>query len=138
MTQNPNPRWNQLVHFLTPCTWLFFDPTLYFFEYVLVFLLSRCITSLSLCRATFPSFLEHIVPWSIIPRLLCLTPKVPSPTQTSQYSMKTSCNLSKDDDSKAIDKRIYKLMTGILLYVTTSRPDVMQEFVKVERISKRW
>jgi hypothetical protein len=40
--------------------------------------------------------------------------------------MKTSCKLSKDDDSKSIDQRQYKSMIGSLLYVTTSRPDVMQ------------
>jgi hypothetical protein len=40
--------------------------------------------------------------------------------------MKNSCNLSKDDDSKSIDQRKYRSMIGILLYVTTSRPDVMQ------------
>jgi hypothetical protein len=27
MTQNPNPMWAQLVHFLTPYVWLVFDPT---------------------------------------------------------------------------------------------------------------
>jgi hypothetical protein len=40
--------------------------------------------------------------------------------------MQTSCKLSKDDDSKSIDQRQYRSMIGILLYVTTSRPDVMQ------------
>jgi hypothetical protein len=34
--------------------------------------------------------------------------------------MKTSCKLSKDDDSKSIDQRQYKSMIGSLLYVTTS------------------
>jgi hypothetical protein len=40
--------------------------------------------------------------------------------------MQTSCKLSKDDDSKSTDQRKYRSMIGILLYVTTSRPDVMQ------------
>jgi hypothetical protein len=40
-------------------------------------------------------------------------------------AMKTSCKLSKDDDSKSTDQRQYRSMIGNLLYVTTSRPDVM-------------
>jgi hypothetical protein len=40
--------------------------------------------------------------------------------------MQTSCKLRKDDDSKSIDQRKYKSMISILLYVTASRPDVMQ------------
>jgi transposase InsO family protein len=40
--------------------------------------------------------------------------------------MQTSCKLSKDDDSKSTDQRQYRSMIGSLLYVTTSRPDVMQ------------
>jgi hypothetical protein len=40
--------------------------------------------------------------------------------------MQTSCKLSKDDESKDADQRLYRSMIGILLYVTTSRPDVMQ------------
>jgi hypothetical protein len=39
--------------------------------------------------------------------------------------MKTSCKLSKDDESKYTDQRQYRSMIGSLLYVTTSRPDVM-------------
>jgi hypothetical protein len=41
--------------------------------------------------------------------------------------MQTSCKLSKDDDSKSTDQRQYRSMIGNLLYVTTSRPDVMQQ-----------
>ena len=41
--------------------------------------------------------------------------------------MQTSCKLRKDDDSKSTDQRKYRSMIGSLLYVTTSRPDVMQE-----------
>jgi hypothetical protein len=40
--------------------------------------------------------------------------------------MQTGCKLSKDDDSKSTDHRQYSSMIGNLLYVTTSRPDVMQ------------
>jgi hypothetical protein len=39
--------------------------------------------------------------------------------------MKTSCKLIKDDDSKSTDQRKYRSMIGSLLYMTTSRPDVM-------------
>jgi hypothetical protein len=39
--------------------------------------------------------------------------------------MQTSCKLIKDDDSKSTNKRQYMSMIGSLLYVTTSRPDVM-------------
>jgi hypothetical protein len=41
--------------------------------------------------------------------------------------MQTSCKLRKYDDSKSIDQRKYRSMIGRLLYVTTSRPDVMQK-----------
>jgi hypothetical protein len=40
--------------------------------------------------------------------------------------MQTSCKLSKDDDSKSTDQRKYRSMIDILLYVKTSRPNVMQ------------
>jgi hypothetical protein len=39
--------------------------------------------------------------------------------------MQTSCKLSKDDDSKSKNQRQYMSMIGSLLYVTTSRTDVM-------------
>jgi Asp-tRNA(Asn)/Glu-tRNA(Gln) amidotransferase C subunit len=45
--------------------------------------------------------------------------------------MQTSCKLRKDDDSKSTDQRQYKSMIGRLLYVTTSRLDVMQALGKV-------
>jgi hypothetical protein len=45
--------------------------------------------------------------------------------------MQTFCNLRKDDDSKSTDQRKYRSMIGSLLYVTTSRPDVMQEVGQV-------
>jgi hypothetical protein len=47
--------------------------------------------------------------------------------------MQTSWKLSKDDDSMSIDQRKYRSMIGSLLYVTTSRPDVMQEVQQVAR-----
>jgi hypothetical protein len=47
--------------------------------------------------------------------------------------MKTSCKLSKDDDSKSTDQRQYMSMIGSLLYVTTFRLDVMQVVGQVER-----
>jgi hypothetical protein len=39
--------------------------------------------------------------------------------------MQTSCKLRKDDDLKSTDQRQYSSMIGSLLYVTTSKPDVM-------------
>jgi hypothetical protein len=42
--------------------------------------------------------------------------------------MQTSCKLSKNDNSKSIDKRQYRSMIGSLLYVTMSIPYVMQVF----------
>jgi hypothetical protein len=47
--------------------------------------------------------------------------------------MQTSCKLSKDDDSKSTDKRQYKSMIGSLLYMITSRPDVMKDVGQVAR-----
>jgi hypothetical protein len=47
--------------------------------------------------------------------------------------MQTSCKLRKDDDSKSTDHRQYKSMIDNLLYVTTSRPYVMQEVGQVAR-----
>jgi hypothetical protein len=40
--------------------------------------------------------------------------------------MQTNCKLRKDDDSNSIDHNKYRSMISSLLYVTTSRPDVMQ------------
>jgi hypothetical protein len=39
--------------------------------------------------------------------------------------MQTICMLIKDDDSKSTDQRQYRSMIDSLLYVTTSKPDVM-------------
>ena len=40
--------------------------------------------------------------------------------------MTTGCKLSKDDESKEVDQKLYRAMIGSLQYVTTSTPDVMQ------------
>jgi hypothetical protein len=40
--------------------------------------------------------------------------------------MQTNCNLRKDNDSNSTDQRQYGSIIGSLLYVTTSRLDVMQ------------
>jgi hypothetical protein len=40
--------------------------------------------------------------------------------------MVIGCKLRKYDESKEANQRLYRLMIGNLLYVTTSRPYVMQ------------
>jgi hypothetical protein len=40
--------------------------------------------------------------------------------------MVVSCKLSKDDFSPDVDQRTYRSMIGSLMYITTSRPDIMQ------------
>jgi hypothetical protein len=45
--------------------------------------------------------------------------------KTVTTPMQTSCKLRKDDHSKSTYQRQYRLMIGSLLYVTTSRIDVM-------------
>jgi hypothetical protein len=47
--------------------------------------------------------------------------------------MQTSCKMSKNDDSKSTDQKQYSSMIDNLLYVTTSRPDVMQTVGQVVR-----
>jgi hypothetical protein len=47
--------------------------------------------------------------------------------------MQTNCKLRKNDDSKSTDQRQYRSMIGSLLYVTESKPDVMQEVGQVAR-----
>ena len=37
------------------------------------------------------------------------------------------CKLSKDDESLEVDHTMYRSMIGILLYLTATRPDVMQD-----------
>ena len=43
------------------------------------------------------------------------------------------CKLVKYDESKKVDQRLYRLIIGSLLYVTTSRLDVMQAVGQVVR-----
>jgi hypothetical protein len=50
--------------------------------------------------------------------------------------MQTNCRLSKDDDSKSTDQRQYRSMIGSLLYVTTSKPDVMQAVGQVAQFQE--
>jgi hypothetical protein len=50
--------------------------------------------------------------------------------------VKTSCKLRKYDDSKSIGQRKYRSMTCISLYVTTSRPNVMQAVGQVARFQE--
>ena len=40
--------------------------------------------------------------------------------------MITGCKLCKEDESREVDKNLYKSMIGSLLFVGTSRPDIMQ------------
>ena len=47
--------------------------------------------------------------------------------------MITGFKLSKEDESKEVDQSLYRSMIGSLLYVTTSRLDVMQVVGQVER-----
>ena len=47
--------------------------------------------------------------------------------------MITYCKLRKDDESKEVDKKLYRSMIGSLLYVTSSRTDVMQVVGQVTR-----
>ena len=39
--------------------------------------------------------------------------------------MSPSCKLDKDEEGKSIDLKFYRGMIGFLLYLTTSRPDIM-------------
>jgi hypothetical protein len=47
--------------------------------------------------------------------------------------MKTSCKLGKEDESNYAYQRLYKSMIGILLYVISSRLDVIQAVGQVAR-----
>ena len=47
--------------------------------------------------------------------------------------MVTGCKLSIDDSSKDVDQRLYISMISNILYVTASRPDVMQAVGQVAR-----
>ena len=50
--------------------------------------------------------------------------------------LQTSCKLRKYDDSKYTEQRKYRSMIGSLLYVTTSKSDVMQEIGQVARFQE--
>jgi hypothetical protein len=47
--------------------------------------------------------------------------------------MVVGCKLSKDDISPDVDQRTYRSMIGSLLYITTSRADIMQDVGMVGR-----
>jgi hypothetical protein len=47
--------------------------------------------------------------------------------------MVTGCKLSKDDDSPDVDQSSYRSMIGSLLYIKTSRPDIMHAVGMVGR-----
>ena len=48
-------------------------------------------------------------------------------------SMVTGCKLSKDDESLEVDHTMFRSMIDSLLYVTATRPDVMQAIGLVPR-----
>jgi hypothetical protein len=50
--------------------------------------------------------------------------------------MIVGCKLSKEDESKVVDRKHYRSMIGILLHVTTSRPDVKQAIGMVARFQE--
>jgi hypothetical protein len=45
--------------------------------------------------------------------------------------MVINCKLSKDDESKEVDQRLYRSMIDSIFYVSASRPDVMQAIGQV-------
>ena len=47
--------------------------------------------------------------------------------------MITGCKICADDGTTNVDQRLYKSMIGSLLYLTTSRPDIMLVVGPVER-----
>ena len=47
--------------------------------------------------------------------------------------MITGCKLSKDDESLEVDHTMYRSMIGIMLYVTATKPDVIQAVGLVAR-----
>ena len=47
-------------------------------------------------------------------------------SSTVNTPMVVGCKLSKDDISPDVDQRTNRSMIGSLLYITTSRPDIMQ------------
>ena len=49
--------------------------------------------------------------------------------KTANTPMSTTTKLSRDDDGKPVDEKLYRARIGSLLYLTASRPD---------HVSKRW
>ena len=47
--------------------------------------------------------------------------------------MVTGCKLSKEEDSPKVDQTLYRSMIGSLLYLTASRPDILQSMCLVAR-----
>jgi hypothetical protein len=47
--------------------------------------------------------------------------------------MVTECKLSKDDDSPDVDQSSYRSMIGSMLYITTSRPNILHAVGMVGR-----
>lgn len=47
--------------------------------------------------------------------------------------MMTCCKLSKDDESPIVDESLYRSMIGSLLYLTATRPDILQAVCMVAR-----
>ena len=47
--------------------------------------------------------------------------------------METGCKVLKKDDSPSINQTVYRSMIGSLLYLTTSRPNIMQAMSMVSR-----
>jgi hypothetical protein len=52
-------------------------------------------------------------------------------SSTVRKPMLVGCKLSKDDISPNVYQRTYRSMIGSLLYITTSRPDIIQAVVMV-------
>ena len=47
--------------------------------------------------------------------------------------MNTSCKLTKDDESPLVNESMYRSMIGSLLYLTATRPDILQAVCMVAR-----
>ena len=45
--------------------------------------------------------------------------------KSSGIPMSPTCKLSKDEHSLSVDQKLYRGMIGSLLYLTTSRPDIL-------------
>ena len=52
---------------------------------------------------------------------------------TMSTPMTTDCKLSEDDDTPQIDATIYRSIIGAFLYLTATRPDIMQAIGMVAR-----